>query len=116
MEKIIVAFKIGRGGRFYNGGHKTYIGQQPINDFIGDLFLNEETNIYMDSNGNEVLDAEYLNEGIGIIDLDGEYDTTICKYLSQCNDSELNLINLNTDYKTPELIEELKKYICEDIW
>ena len=35
----LVAFHTSRGGRFYNGGHKTFIGQdKPINDFTSDLF------------------------------------------------------------------------------
>lgn len=39
---IIVAFHIGRGGQFYNSGHKTFIGERKIDEFTNDLFLNYE--------------------------------------------------------------------------
>lgn len=42
MKKIIVAFHIGRGGRFYNPGFKSFIGEKSINDFTDDLFINYE--------------------------------------------------------------------------
>lgn len=38
MKKTIVAFHVGRGGRFNNQGHVTFIGEQPIGDFTYDLF------------------------------------------------------------------------------
>lgn len=38
----IVAFHIGRGGRFHNQGHLSYIGERRIGDFTSDLFLNYE--------------------------------------------------------------------------
>lgn len=42
IEKIkntVVAFHIGRGGRWYNQGHKTYLGEHRIGDYTNDLFL-----------------------------------------------------------------------------
>ena len=36
---IIVAFHTGRGGRFYNAGFKTYIGEKKIGEFTDDLFI-----------------------------------------------------------------------------
>lgn len=42
MERIIVAFHIGRGGRFFNGGHKSFIGEKKIGDFTNDLFVKYE--------------------------------------------------------------------------
>lgn len=41
-ERTIVAFHIGRGGKFYNAGHKTFIGEKKIGDFTNDLFLSFE--------------------------------------------------------------------------
>lgn len=41
----IVAFHTGRGGRFYNPGHTTFIGEKKISDFTGDLFLNYENQL-----------------------------------------------------------------------
>jgi hypothetical protein len=38
IEKRIIGFHTGRGGRFYNGGHTVCIGETNINNFTNDLF------------------------------------------------------------------------------
>jgi len=40
IEKTIVAFHTGRGGKFYNAGHVSFIGEKKINEFVNDLFVN----------------------------------------------------------------------------
>lgn len=46
IGKTLVAFHIGRGGRFHNAGHKIFIGQdKSINEFTSDLFETYE-NVY----------------------------------------------------------------------
>ena len=89
-KDLIVAFHIGRGGRFYNSGHLSYIGENTINSFTNDLFLNESQTMYTDTNGNELLPVE--NNGIGCIDIDGEYDTTYTCKVSDLNDNEIQAI------------------------
>ncbi|NCX93142.1 MAG: hypothetical protein EBX40_00485 [Gammaproteobacteria bacterium] len=42
LGKTIVAFHIGRGGEFYNQGHRTFLGEKEIGEFTDDLFLNFE--------------------------------------------------------------------------
>jgi hypothetical protein len=42
MENSIVAFHVGRGGRFYNPGHLTFIGEKSIGDFTDSLYPNFE--------------------------------------------------------------------------
>lgn len=42
-ENTLVAFHIGRGGRFYNAGHTTFIGEnRKIVEFTDNLFVNYE--------------------------------------------------------------------------
>lgn|GEM_PF-2486860 len=41
-DRIIVAFHIGRGGRFNNAGHKSFIGEKKIGDFTNDLYSSFE--------------------------------------------------------------------------
>lgn len=41
-NKTIVAFHVGRGGKFNNAGFKSFIGSKSIGDFTGNLFLNFE--------------------------------------------------------------------------
>lgn len=99
-ESTMVAFHIGRGGRFYNGGHLTFLGEGKIADFTEDccapstILVDEDGNeelivdmetpdaMWTDENGNGVgLTNEEYKDGIGRIDMDGEYDTTYTTYL-----------------------------------
>ena len=129
--ETIVAFHIGRGGRFHNSGHVSFIGFKTINEFTSDLFVSYENytelseelkkypnlgeklqkcfedddfvffkkkfgwnigkKIFIDGGGSPVgLDVE--NDGTGIINIDYDYNTNYCKYLSECNEDELFLI------------------------
>lgn len=89
-KDLIVAFHIGRGGRFNNSGHLSYIGENTINSFTNDLFLNESQTMYTDTNGNELLSVE--NNGIGCIDIDGQYNTTYTTTVGQMTDEEVSAI------------------------
>jgi hypothetical protein len=42
QKNIIVAFHIGRGGRFHSPGHRTFIGEKRINQFIQNFYLRYE--------------------------------------------------------------------------
>lgn len=66
--QTIVAFHTGRGGRFYNAGHVSFIGERRIDEFTNDLFLNFEN------------EAEILNT-IGD-------RTNLLKKFEECRDKE----------------------------
>jgi hypothetical protein len=89
-KDLIVAFHIGRGGRFYNSGHLSYIGEKDINDFVENLFLNEDETMYTDGDGNELLEVE--NGGIGRIDVDGGYNTTYTCRVWDLDEKEIDVI------------------------
>ena len=89
-KDLIVAFHIGRGGRFYNAGHLSYLGEKDINDFVDNLFLNEDETMYTNGDGDELLEVE--NGGIGIIDIDGGYNTTYCCKVWDLDEKEINVI------------------------
>ena len=109
MEKKerIVVFHIGRGGRFNNAGHKTFCADlNSLQDAINiddDLFIvktdeennplpDEEWALY-DNGGNIILQGrEEIESPVGELDEDGIYDTTIAKYISDCDDSEIQHI------------------------
>ena len=103
-QNIKVRFHIGRGGRFHNAGHKTYVGTvNDLSDCFGDSFLISE-----DENGKPLPDSEWqlvdgggnvilsgrdeIESDTGILDWDGEYDTDIVRHLSECDDDEYQLI------------------------
>lgn len=109
MEKKerVVVFHIGRGGRHYNGGHMTFCRDlNSLQDAINvddDLFIvktdeennplpDEEWAVY-DGGGYIVLQGkDEIESPVGELDIDGIYDTTIAKYISDCDDSEIQHI------------------------
>ena len=103
-QNIKVRFHIGRGGRFHNAGHKTYMGTvNDLSDCFGESFIISE-----DENGNTLPDSEWrlmdgggnvilsgrdeIESETGVLDWDGEYDTDIVRHLSECDDDEYQLI------------------------
>jgi len=125
-NKIIVAFHIGRGGRFYNAGHKTFLGELNFRDLqklnADNIFYRDrdergrfmKTEIY-DGAGSFVSDDDPKGL-IGRLDFDGDYDTDYCKYIEDCTDEELQIIAKSIDFKSFELKEYLKArgYFEED--
>lgn len=101
-QNVKVRFHVGRGGRFHNAGHKTYVGTvNSLADCFGDSFIISE-----DENGTPLPDSEWqlvdggvilsgrdkIESETGILDWDGEYDTDIVRYLSECDDDEYQMI------------------------
>ena len=111
MSNTLVTFHIGRGGRFYNSGHKTfqdsgksimdYIYSNDCQFYIHDedengveIPSNEQTLI--DAHGNELMDAEDLKTaretGCGTLNIDNDYDTTYTCFLKDVDDDEFYLL------------------------
>lgn len=122
MKKKVFHFHIGRGGRFNDPGHMTFVGIEP-------MYFREYDNIFeFDEDGNPLPDDEwYTHDGVGellltgkaaikaetgILDYDGEYDTEIFKYLDDCDEDELWLIAKEIG-KVYELDEDERNYILE---
>jgi hypothetical protein len=117
-NKTIVAFHIGRGGRFNNAGHTSFVGEKSISNFVDSLFLNEDETEYTDGNGNKIgLTVKECNSGIGIINIDGGYDTTYTCYLQDCSDEELEIIAKTKEergyFASENLYEEVKLEMIE---
>lgn len=156
IENTIVAFYIGRGGRFNNAGHLTYLGEKEIGKFTDDLYLRFENEknfknrfgfdstrgdtqrcildlindrdfdelkekfgiteemlgeeIYTDSNENPVgLTQKEVEEGIGRINIDNDYNTTYTCFLKDCSEKECKLIlaDRSADDDIKEFIYEM---------
>ena len=80
-KDLIIAFKIGRGGRYHNNVFLSYIGEKNINDFTDDLFLNEDETFFTDGNGRDLLAVD--NDGTGKINIDNGYNTTYARKVSE---------------------------------
>lgn len=98
-QNTLVAFHIGRGGRFHNGGHYTYMNE--VSDFFDLLTLRSEYLFWHDTDandkvlppeeqyitdgaGNQLLTYDEANQSTGILDFDGEYNTDIVCSLYDC--------------------------------
>lgn len=149
IENRIVGFHTGRGGRYFNAGYVSFIGECKISDFAGDLFLQYENQLdiyntvkgrknleekyyeccesedfrffeklgfeigekqYFDCGGNAVglTEAEAVS-GVGVIDIDGEYNTTVCLKLGDCSERQFRLIINYDDYIDSDIIEYAKE-------
>lgn len=103
-KNVLVRFHIGCGGRFFNAGHKTYVGTvSSLADCFGDSNIiseDEDGNALpdsewqlVDSGGNTILTGrDEIESDTGILDWDGEYDTDIVRHISECDDDEYQLI------------------------
>lgn len=125
-SEYIVAFHIGRGGRFNNPGHKSYNSNiTKLSDCFGDSIVfseDEEGNELpdeqwqlIDSGSNVILEGrDKINSDTGILDWDGQYDTDIVKYLDECDEEEIEI--LYNHYLSEEWMDdELKDYVCTEM-
>ena len=121
-QNIKVRFHIGRGGRFHNAGHKTYVGT--VNG-LSDCFGESTMLISEDENGKPLPDSEWqlvdggvilsgrdeIESETGILDWDGEYDTDIVRHLSECDDYEYQLI-LDAAERGEYVEKTVLAYVC----
>lgn len=103
--KTLVAFQIGRGGRFNNGGHLSVKSfNTPINDYLVEhCFLIDD--VWRDQNG-ESLELDHDNNGVGRVEFDSEYNTIYVKHLEDCDYKEICVI-WDDEYGYDLYLEEL---------
>ena len=119
--KTILEFHVGRGGRFNNAG---FLKCNGVVKSISDT-ENFKNNCYPPKykNGNDdlkTLKAEWLNcngnsvgltnedvkNGLGKIDLDGNYDTTYTTYMDNLTDEELSALVALNPWNLKDLLVE----------
>ena len=119
LEKRVAMFHIGRGGRFYNSGHLTFVGFNKINechDWQQNTFdkTRDEKGKFckpylIDCSGNVLMDADQYQEavetGIGILNFDHDYDTTYTTYTDELSVAELEAMSENPYYGVDEVLE-----------
>jgi len=112
---VYVAFHIGRGGRFYNQGHKAYEGEMDfrqvctmLSDSLFDCDRDERGRFrkpYLKDSNGSVVSEDNPNGHTGVIDFDGDYDTWVVRELDGCDDDEIRLIYKSRGHRSPELTE-----------
>lgn len=82
-NQTIVAFHVGRGGRFNNPGHVEFLGRHVISEYALATYdleapaTREPGAEWKDLNGSKVgMTNEMFDTGVGYINFDGPYDTT----------------------------------------
>lgn len=92
-EKKVLKFQTGRGGRFNNAGHVTFVNFERIDEGMTfeQHFFDEETNTWFQASGNE-LDCEINDDGTGYVNVDHDYDTTHCVFEDDLSEKQINAI------------------------
>jgi len=119
-NKTILAFHIGRGGRFNNQGHVSFRGVETLNEVIGKIsnWTFEHTRdsegkfctpYLADHNGNHLIDLKELATGTGTLNFDNDYDTYYCLRLEDCGDKEIAAIERSNEYGKEEILELLSE-------
>ena len=123
-NRIIVAFHVGRGGRFNNPGHVTYIGEKSLHDFLDDnrlFYCDRDRNgryckpYYTDCNGNTMLTAEDIECNYGTIGWDCGYDTTVCRPIEACEFYDIFLIILSDEVLSNALDKWLTEWLIDGL-
>jgi len=125
-NRIVVAFHIGRGGRFCNADYRTFIGeknfQELINDSLNFLVYRDRDDkgrfckpFYTDAaSGNVIVEPDKMNNEVGRLDWDGSYDTDYACYLDECDEDELRIIVRDNQLISPEAREYIIEWFRED--
>lgn len=133
MKQLFVRFHIGRGGRFNNQGHLSFVNEDNFQDLISackddaNLFevnsvYDEETDTekdlpeeewYLYDAGNKILvqGRDAMEADTGCLDWDGEYDTDYVKTTDELNDKEIECL-WEAYCKDAWMSDELKDAIC----
>lgn len=115
-----VAFRVGRGGRFYNPGHITFHGEMTFAELVreqsNDLFIRDRDEkgrfckrILVDCSGS-VVSEDDIHGNVGRLDFDGAYDTYYVRDMEYLNEEERNAIRKDNSYISDELQSYLQSY------
>lgn len=106
-------FHVGRGGRFYNAGHKTYHGSLELtnNEVENRIIIHQDLTFYerdsngrfayvfVDDTGKEMITLSDLRKdiqyGFVMLEFDTIYDTWMFKTEKHLLESEINIIENN---------------------
>ncbi len=99
-EQIVVAFQVGSFSKYAykKRGTLTYLGEYTFKDIqklrANEIFYKEKDwkTIITDEMGN-IISYDDPDGVVGVLNFDEEYDTTYCKYLQDCTDEEIEVIN-----------------------
>lgn len=134
-NEIYVSFHVGRGGRFHNPGHITFIAECDFQELIkkrsSDLILcnttwdedkNEEVDLapedwkIVDTGSNVILEGkDEIEAKKGVLEFDTIYDKDYTCSLDECDDKEWEALKeayegVDGRYMSSDLVEAIKEY------
>lgn len=121
----IVSFHIGRGGRFHNPGHLSFIGEMDIKDLLrlcdnsrNWTFWQDRdskgkfcTPGYYDTSGYLIISDKQIATGIGWLEWDTIYDTDYSIRLEDCDEKELQAILDYTGFVPSEILDYCREQL-----
>lgn len=114
----VLKFHEGRGGRFNNAGHTTFIGFERIDEgkAYSECWFDDDDQLIEGVAGN-ALEAEIRPDGTGYINHDFEYDRTTCVFENDLTEKQINALKreLKSGAYEDEAREILEKYYPEYI-
>ncbi len=98
-NESVVAFQVGSFSKYFHKrrGILTYLGEFNFRDILylryNDIFIKDVNGkkVITDEIGNIISDDDPSGD-VGVLNFDGDYDTTYCKYLKDCNDKEIEIL------------------------
>jgi hypothetical protein len=69
--------------------------------------------VYVTGDGNYIVSESDIENGIGVLNWDNDYDTDICQYITDCDEEELLLIANSNEWNHKDLLEEFFDKNCE---
>lgn len=136
-NEIYVSFHVGRGGRFHNPGHITFIAECDFQELIvkrsSDLILcnttwdedkDEEVDLapedwkLVDTGSNVILEGkDEIEAKKGVLEFDTIYDKDYTCSLDECDDKEWEALKeayegVDGRYMSSDLVEAIKEYFC----
>ena len=132
MKKLFVRFHVGRGGRFHNQGHLSFVNEDNFQDLIracGDKLLDKTSEYdevtdtekeipedewnYHDCGGKILVEGrEAMESNTGTLEWDGLYDTDIVTTTEDLSDAELECLWEAYTKDTAFMSDELQDEIC----
>lgn len=126
-KTITVAFHIGRGGRFNNQGHKSFLpgvsslqqcfkeSSTVISEDENGVLLSDKQWKLIDGGGNTILEGRKdIEATTGILEWDTDYDTDIVRNIEDCTDDEMTI--LFKAYTMGEIDDvDAINFICEKV-
>ena len=113
-DGLVLHFHKGSEDKHYNAGHITFKKVETLSEYVAksDRFFTDEDGMLKDGNGNPL--GVHSDDTVGVIDLDGDYDTEIFIYLDEIDYEDRYYDSIIKSDRYIDL--DVRAYIAKAIW